>query len=224
MKKEDLRNIVIIPFVTNLLAVILGIIITFAVQEQIDKKHEMEGIISGLNLVKKELANNIKDLQIARDDMKCESYSANYLYTHINDFNSCPADSINFHWKVIHNQSYLTLPQDALQLLKSTYLYSDMLDRQLSLSVVRAYDICEALERMINSLCEHKISTIEKIDEFFLLEADKGKRKADIKTWISSAQGKNLLQTIAGRGGSWIDGAIGEIEPTIDEIDAFIEK
>lgn len=220
MTKEEIKNIITIPFLTNLLAVILGIVITFAVQEKIDQKHEMEGIEAGLNLVNKELATNIEYIRVAHQDLIEVSNSAKYLYAHIKDLKTCPQDSVNFHWQNLRSKSYLTLPEDALQLLKSTYLYSDMLDRELSLNVVSAYDICQAIARMLNTIEERRINSIEKIDDFFLVEADKGKGDAGIQTWISSFQGKKLLESIAAQDGYWIDPAIQDIEKAMSVINA----
>lgn len=219
---KELKDTIIIPFIINFLAIVLGVFITFAGQAQIDKKHEKEGIATGLNLVKKELLSNIEDIRYAHSDMEAVSNSASYLYSHINDLASCPSDSVAHHWETFTSKAYLTLPQDALQMLKSTYLYSDLLDRELALSVVRAYDICEALELSINNAGEHRINSIEKINEFFLLEADKGKKPADTQTWISSFQGRDLLQNTSEQNGYWIDGAIQDLEAVISEIDSYL--
>lgn len=220
MNKEERLSIVIIPFVTNFLAVVLGIVITFAVQNRIDRKHEKDGIISSLNLVQKELASNITDLQYAKSDMEAISCSARYLYDHIDNPGASLVDSITFHWKNLQSSAYLTLPDDALQMLKSTYLYSSMLDREVALSIVRAYDICDALQRTINETAEHRKSTIEKIDDFFMSQS----KEAGIQTLISSPQGRKLLQNEVTQNGAWINYAIPEIEEAINAISDFLQQ
>lgn len=218
MNKEERLNIVVIPFVTNFLAVVLGIVITFTVQNQVDRKHEKDGIRSSLNLVQEELASNITDLQYAKADMETISSSAAYLYSHIDNINSCSDDSVEYHWKSLKAESYLTLPDDALQMLKSTYLYSSMLDREVALTIVRAYDICDALQRTINNYGEHRIGTIEKIDDFFLNNGE----MVNTRKMISSAQGRKMLQTESVRTGIWITYAIPEIEEAITAISSFL--
>lgn len=221
MKKEARVNNIIIPFTTNFIAVVLGIVISFAVQGIIDKKDENDSILSELKLVKKELVSNIADLQYAQSDMEAVSYSAEYLYNHPE--NSCNADSVKIHLETLQAESYLTLPNDALQMLKSTYLYSSLLDRELSLSIVRAYDICDALVRSVNKTSEHRINTIEKIDDFFMLQSSGGKKPVGIQTWISSPQGQKLLLETAKQNGAWINYAIKDIEETLSLIDNYID-
>lgn len=224
MKKEERINSVVIPFLTNFLAVVLGIVITFAVQGHIDRKNEKADILSGLGLVKKELASNINDLRYVESDLKAISRSADYLCSHVGDFSSCPPDSVRHHWGKLQAESYLTLPDDALEMLKSTYLYSPMLDRELSLSIVRAYDICDALQRTVNSLESHRLGEIEKIEDRFMLQPGEDKEVDNIRIWISSPQGKKMLLKTASQNGDWIGAAIKDIEETFTLIDEYVGR
>lgn len=85
MKSKKLLNEVFVPFLINVLACIIGIAATFAGQALIDKKHDLDGIVAGLNVVKNELATNIEDLRYAHADMENICYSANYLYSHVDN-------------------------------------------------------------------------------------------------------------------------------------------
>lgn len=224
MTGKESINKLLIPFLTNFLAVVLGIVITFAVQDRIDKKTEQEDIMAGLNLVRKELDSNITDMLYVQEDLKTISQSAKYYLAHLQDLDSCPADSVNIHWENISSESYLTLPDDALQMLKSTYLYSPRLDRELSLSIVQAYDICDALKRNFNNLEERKLATIEKIDDYFMLRVPYGSGEVSKQTWASSPQGKKLIRSVARNNGYWIDGGLHEIRKTIAEIDEYLAQ
>ena len=54
-------------FLRDLLAVILGIFITFTIQGIIDRSHDRKNARSSLELVKAELAKNIEDVSIMKD-------------------------------------------------------------------------------------------------------------------------------------------------------------
>lgn len=224
MEKKDRLINVIVPFVTNFLAVALGIVITFAVQGQVDKKHEKEGIKSGLNLAAKELDSNLADIQYAKEGMELVIRSAKYLYDHIDNLGACPADSINYHWEILQEDAYLTLPDDALQMLKSTFLYSDLLDRELAMSIVQAYDICDALQRTINLFREQRIASIVKIEEFFMAKAPAGQKDLDIIACITSLQGRKVLQKATGQFDFWMEPASQQIRATIDLINNYVGK
>lgn len=223
MANNDFWNDVVVPFITNLLAWVFGVAITFGGQAQIDKRNDLEGIDVGLNMVTKELASNIEDLQRVHKDILSFSNSAKYLYDHIDNLRSCPADSVHFHWDNLNTEYYLSLSEDALTMLESTYLSSDLLDREVSISVVRAYDICETLERYINSICEHRVAGIEKVEDFFMMQADSGKGRLDEVTMISSQLSRKTLQRVMAQNGFWIDDAIMEIENIISVIDDYVK-
>lgn len=223
MNKQERVNKVIIPFITNFLAVALGIVITFAVQGLMDKKTEKSDLRAGLNLVRKELTSNIEDLRYAATDLEEISRSAQYLYDNAADIDKCPQDSVDYHWENLKAENYLTLPDDALQMLKSTHLYSPLISRELSLSIVRAYDIFDALTRAFNNYTERRLTSIEKIDDHFMLEGSDLNSAVDLKTWLASPQAKKLLITVASQRGSWFERAIQDID-AFTYIDEYLNK
>jgi len=73
-----------VGFVSNMLAVILGIVITFGVQAIIDGKNQKREIASALQLVHDELAESLSSLQQCAQILDNESVSAQFFLTNRN--------------------------------------------------------------------------------------------------------------------------------------------
>ena len=65
-------------FLSNILAVILGIFITFTIQGMIDRSSDRKNARSSLELVRSELLRNIEDISIMKDYLVMEKESARY--------------------------------------------------------------------------------------------------------------------------------------------------
>ena len=73
----------IIDFISGMLSVVLGIVITFSIQGRIDKAKDRSDIRSSLQLVRSELATNIDDISEMSDYLVQEKRSAVYLLSHL---------------------------------------------------------------------------------------------------------------------------------------------
>ena len=135
----------ILGFITNLLAVILGIVITFAVQGMIDRARDRREVRSALELVRSELASNLDDIAVLDDHLHQEQASARYLTAHEKDLDRCPLDSVNYHTGVVYADVSVALSHDALELLKMSSLFPKIGDNSLSMKIIRAYDTCELM-------------------------------------------------------------------------------
>ena len=128
----------ILNFFSNLLAVILGIVITFAVQGVINYGQDRKDVRSALELVRSELATVALDEYF--DDTQA---SARYLAAHEKDLAKCPEDSVLYHTGVIYADVSVALSHDALELLKMSTLFPKIGDNNLSMKIIRAYDACD---------------------------------------------------------------------------------
>ena len=66
----------IITFISDLLSVILGIIITFTIQGRVDHSSDKKEVRSALELVRTELQTNMDDIGIMADYLIQEGRSA----------------------------------------------------------------------------------------------------------------------------------------------------
>ena len=140
----------LIDFISNLLSVILGIVITFAIQGMIDRASDRKEVRSALELVRSELLSNKNDIILAGAFVEQEKASAQYLLSHRDTLDRCPTDSIAYHSGVIFSDFSMTICQDALELLKMSSLFQKVGDNQLSMKIIRAYDSCEMVTDFLN--------------------------------------------------------------------------
>ena len=135
----------ILGFFSNLLAVILGIVITFAVQGMINRAQDRKDVRSALELVRSELATNLEDIGMLDEFLDETQVSARYLAAYEKDLAKCPEDSVLYHTGVIYADVSVALSHDALELLKMSTLFPKIGDNNLSMKIIRAYDTCDLL-------------------------------------------------------------------------------
>jgi len=152
-----------VGFFSNILAVILGIVVTFSIQAIINLRSQKENISSALRLVQEELAGCKEDLSSCADFLEMERAAAEYLQTNLANLHSCPADSVSQYGAIYITEMMLTLPDDALELLKTSSLFSSIDDNSLSLGIIRAYDQCDALRQVFNRHEDLKTQTLKQI-------------------------------------------------------------
>lgn len=135
----------ILGFFSNLLAVILGIVITFAVQGMINRAQDRQEVRSALGLVRSELATTLDDIALLDEYLNEVPASAQYLVTHEKDLIKCPEDSVLYHSGVVYADVSFAFSHDALELLKMSALFPKIGDNNLSMKIIRAYDACDLM-------------------------------------------------------------------------------
>ncbi|MBR6882373.1 MAG: hypothetical protein IKN06_05330 [Bacteroidales bacterium] len=159
-----------INFLGNVIAIILGVVITFMIQDKIDRANELKEVESALELVRTELVTNREDIQTIGEYLDQERRSANYYLAHQGDLKKCPPDSLEFHSGILLADVYMTLSHDALELLKMSSLFQKIGDNQLSMKIIRAYDTCSSIAANFTRLMEVRHGSYKgRIDEDFLL-------------------------------------------------------
>ena len=137
-------------FLSNVLSVILGIVITFTVQGMIDRARERHEVRAALNLVRTELATNATDVAEMTDYLRQERVSADYFLKNLKTLEQCPNDSVRFHSGIIFADATITLSDDALELLKMSSLFQKIGDNDLAMKIIRAYDTCDNIAANLN--------------------------------------------------------------------------
>ena len=137
-------------FFSNLLSVILGIVITFAVQGMINRTQDRQEVRSALELVRSELATSLDDIALLDDYLHDLPASAQYLVDHEKDLTKCPEDSVLYHSGFVYADVSVAFSHDALELLKMSTLFPKIGDNNLSMKIIRAYDACDLMVANVN--------------------------------------------------------------------------
>lgn len=181
MQTKFFQKFDFVAFIANILAVILGIVITFSIQGFIDKRNEKENVRSALQLVENELKDCRDELQHHVEKMELESKASEYILEHSDDLFGCPKDSLSYYYHEIVTINYVTMPSDALELLKTSSLFQAIGNNDLSVKILRAYGKCQNLLPTIadyesmkidigNIVVKNWMMADQKYDECFLLD------------------------------------------------------
>ena len=185
----------ILGFFSNLVAVILGIVITFAVQGMINRAQDRKDVRSALELVRSELATNLEDIGMLDEYLDETQVSARYLAAHEKDLAKCPEDSVLLHTGIVYADVSVALSHDALELLKMSTLFPKIGDNNLSMKIIRAYDACDLT-----------VSNVAR----YLTRRDN--HRAEVARWlIDQPIPEEYMDT-------------GDIQDAIDAIDTFLRK
>ena len=210
-------------FLSNLLAVILGIFITFAIQGMIDRSRDRKNTRSSLELVRSELAQNIEDVSIMKDFLYQEKYSAEYLLANKDSLDKCPEDSVSFHTGIIFADVSFSLVQDALELLKISSVFQNLGDNDLSMKIIRAYD-CGV--NIVNSMNRH-ISTRDSRFENSIDKETAGeyvkKGSIDIKEFIKTDYGRYAIEWLTSQPDPTNYTDVTDLEEAIKAIDLYLK-
>ena len=155
-------------FFSELVAVILGIVITFAGQGVIDRAHNRKEVRSALQLVRTELISNRQDVAELHDILDQVQQSARYpndhpeLLKNVHSLDSATLKTVTDHQGMVYAEVSVTLPHDALELLKTSSIFQKIGDNTLSMKSIRAYDCCQV---MVESIDRHFIAKTAQTDE-----------------------------------------------------------
>jgi len=213
-----------VGFFSNILAVILGIAITFSLQGIIDRHNQKENILSALRIVGEELTGCRNDLAECAVFLDKERTAALYLSNNLSQLHSCPVDSVAEYGTVYISEMLLTLPDDALELLKSSSLFSAINDNELSLAIIRAYDQCNALRQIFNRHEEKKSATLQKI--FIEKGVDKCVNpdgSISISELMNNNNGMYLTAQLLSSNAKALTEGIGDIDAAIKKINDYLE-
>ena len=211
----------ILGFFSNLLAVILGIVITFAVQGMINRAQDRRDVRSALELVRSELATNLEDIGMLDEFLDETQVSARYLAAHEKDLAKCPEDSVLYHTGVIYADVSVALSHDALELLKMSTLFPKIGDNNLSMKIIRAYDACDLLvSNFTRYLSFRDNQGSDKAQR--LIDQSKPTKSSDIKKFTDRIVLKARWLINEPMPEEFMD--VSDIQAAIDAIDTFLRK
>ena len=139
-----------INFLGNVIAIVLGVVITFMIQGRIDRASELKEVRSALELVRTELVTNREDIRTMEEYLEQERRAAIYYLDNFANLRKCPTDSLMYHGGILHAHVSITLSHDALELLKMSSLFQKIGDNPLSMKIIRAYDSCTYIAADLN--------------------------------------------------------------------------
>lgn len=199
-------------FISNIIAVILGIFITFGIQGLVDRRQERNDVKSALGLVKQELLQNKSDLEELISILESERDAAHYLREHNDRLGDCTPDSLKSMTTTITTEMISTSTDDALELLKNSSLFQKIGDNNLALSIIQAYDYIGANSQAFNIHEKYKIGVVEKAmdDNHTLIFTGE-----DAEYMLSAVEG--MVDT-----DFFLRGLL-EIEHAISEIDEYLK-
>lgn len=210
-------------FLSNVLSVILGIVITFTVQGMIDRARERHEVRAALNLVRTELATNATDVAEMTDYLRQERVSANYFLKNLKTLEHCPNDSVRFHSGIIFADATITLSDDALELLKMSSLFQKIGDNDLAMKIIRAYDTCDNIAANLN---RHVSQRNERFEES-VNEKTAGQfatsGSIDLERYLKTPYGQYAIRWLTTQGDLDIMTDVSDLGAAIDAIDGYLQ-
>ena len=126
-------------YLMNFVAVCLGIVITFAGQGLINRHAERNEVKRSLILVKNELQDNISYIEYSDSVLALFSDAARFLIRYEGRYAEAPADSMAAYCNVPLTVYEISHADDALELLKTSSLFTKIKDQNLSLEIIHTY-------------------------------------------------------------------------------------
>lgn len=210
-------------FLSNVLSVILGIVITFTVQGMIDRARERHEVRAALNLVRTELATNATDVAEMTDYLRQERVSADYFLKNLKTLEQCPNDSVRFHSGIIFADATITLSDDALELLKMSSLFQKIGDNDLAMKIIRAYDTCDNIAANLN---RHVSQRNERFEES-VNEKTAGQfatsGSIDLERYLKTPYGQYAIRWLTTQGDLDIMTDVSDLGAAIDAIDGYLQ-
>lgn len=126
-------------FLRNLIAVVLGIIVTFVGNDIITERNEQSDVKKALQLVKNELISNREHVQSAQDRIKLENRAAIFLLKNRHNIDAVSNDSLNLYSGVPLQLAREYYTNDAMEMLKSSAIFQKIKNENLALQIITAY-------------------------------------------------------------------------------------
>lgn len=126
-------------YLMNFVAVCLGIVITFAGQGIINRHAERNEVKRSLILVKNELQDNISYIEYSDSVLALLSEASRFLIRYEGRYDQAPADSLAAYCNVPLTVFEISHASDALELLKTSSLFTKIKDQDLSLEIIHTY-------------------------------------------------------------------------------------
>ncbi|MDR1671381.1 MAG: hypothetical protein LBR57_02570 [Alistipes sp.] len=153
-----LKKLSTAEFYRNLVAVIIGIIITFGGSNLIQKNAEQRETAYILSMVKDELRENLASVENTQKYLYRVYNDAVALLPYIDDPWSVPIDTIRVHNGIINKRSSFDYLTDAFEVLKSSSQIQYVHDKDLVRILIKLYREFETFQ---NAVGNHNTSGVQ---------------------------------------------------------------
>jgi hypothetical protein len=195
---------------------------TFIGQGMIDRKADREEVRSSLELVRTELATNLKDIKEIAEYIKDERKSALYFLDNRAIIDKCPEDSINHHAWTLAADASITLSHDALELLKMSAIFQKMGNNQLSMDIIRAYDSCEYSVALYNKYISDRDEKFSQTINEKSVQQFASTGSIDMKKFIKNPYGLYTVRWISKQVAPDTELFVNDIDKAIKAIDEYL--
>lgn len=148
-------------YLVNFVAVCLGIAITFAGQGIINRNAERNEVKRSLILVKNELQDNISYIEYSDSVLTLFAEASRFLIEYEDCYDQAPVDSMAAYCNVPLTVYEISHADDALELLKTSSLFTKIKDQNLSLEIIHTYGAIADEMAVVNFYHERKGKYLE---------------------------------------------------------------
>ena len=145
----------------NFLAVCLGIAITFTGDGIISRQREKKEVASSLTLVKNELEDNLSFIEYSDSVFSAIADAAEFLIRYEGNYKAAPYDSLMQYCNIPLISYEITYSDEALELLKTSSIFTKIKDQELSLELIHAYGAISDEFKVIRFFHERKNKYLE---------------------------------------------------------------
>lgn len=229
MKKIIIDKREWLAFFREFIAVVLGIVLTFWGQGIYDRHEERENVKEALSLVRDELKDNLENLNFAQQAISQEVTAAKFLIRYEKDYTKAPADSLEAFNQVPFMILYLNTTDDAMELLKTSALFSKIDDKELALTIIEAYASIRTAHDMFCGFYDIKKEMVNEASSPKVTSVFNNDDATAIDIWTEMAripEGQQMLHHIPKifPDEYQLKPTMQIVQYTIDEIDKYLQQ
>ena len=206
------------------ISIILGVFVTFWIQDIIDRSNDRKEVQSALWLVRTELTKNLEDITELNDYLNQEIASAQYLLRHRQDLAACPADSVAFHCGQLLAEVNASASNDALEFLQSSSLFQKIGNSLLSMKIIRAYDSCDLTVDIVNKHIADRNARFENSINESNVKAIASNGSLDIPAFIKTDYGLYSVRWITTQVAAEQTADVSDIQEALRSIDDYLRR
>ena len=187
-------------YLMNFVAVCLGIVITFAGQGIINRHAERNEVKRSLILVKNELQDNISYIEFSDSALALLSEASRFLIKYEDRYAQAPADSMAAYCNVPLTVFEISHAEDALELLKTSSLFTKIKDQNLSLEIIHTYGAIADEMTVVRFYHERKNKYLEDALDGKVKDVLANDNITAVQLWsaiTSSKEGKQYLRELS---------------------------
>lgn len=131
-------------FAVNFFSVFLGIVLTFVGEAYLSNRKEQQEVKTGLKLVVDELRDNLWAVNYTDSILKLDLDAARFLIRYQGNYEQAPEDSMRLYCNVPVSLFSQKSSSEALELMKTSSLFTKLEDQKLALDIIRIYGRLES--------------------------------------------------------------------------------